>query len=203
MNKDTGLRFVRSVVVPSSTDDQTLSAIGAELLGELQGGERGDVFGLDVSKVRLRASQLALVLKAPLLHIADRNPHSKKQAPHLTYLVGIDPSAGSGWDADAALKTMSEERVRGFAMPWRSEEGTTIVGRVDKLVADTYAFVLGQANGATTAGLVASARKQREPIRMQAASNRLSRTAGAGLIHAARREPNKGGGGHWVYLAVR
>lgn len=116
------------------------------------------------------------------------------------FVVADDPTGENWWDADAALRKMSSDENLKLVCVWRGPgDAVRLLGPVDEQAQATYDFVAGCGEeGATTRELA-----EVQDISIQAASNRMSRTAEIGLIRRVKRESVSGGGTQHVYVAVR
>lgn len=192
------LSVIATVAVPEDPDAKALKRVKEEILRSLRGGSNGDLVVLDLEGARLRASQLRDILQEPLLEIVQRNLMATPP-PRRTYLVGLDPNGDNEWDATAALRMVSPQVGETLMMVWRvGGERPRLVGVHEDAVSETYSFV-SQASSGTTS----RAYYEETGLSSQAASNRMSRATGLGLIHPIRSEPAPGGGVRSVYVAVR
>jgi hypothetical protein len=117
------------------------------------------------------------------------------------FVLGRDPSGQNEWDADAALRKLSERRGQKLVCVWETNEEVRLVGSVDEQVRMTYEFLkqrwLDSGEGATAREL---ARHSKSSI--QAASNRLAKVGTLGVAYAAERESVEGGGAQFRYVPV-
>lgn len=198
-----------TVALSHDSTDAKLTTASKGLLLRLKKAGDGAIVRLNLGPGELTARQLALVLREPLLWIVRRRPPkekgSKTEGASLSYLVAVDPKCRNLWDLDAALRKMSHDEGETLVMVLRGcGAEPQLVGPVDEMVADTYRFVR-EAEEATTKVLVKTkwAATPREKLTSQAASNRLTRVSGLGLIHKIGHDASQGGRPHRVFVAVQ
>jgi hypothetical protein len=193
-----GLHRLPTVVVATSgmfTDPHVAEIQSAReaLLDRLAPAPEGSVVPLSLEGVELSASCLASVLVPVLSAIVGGHLQRK-------YVVVIDPTGRNKWDGDAGLKKESERLDRKLVCVWQAKQ-TELAGPVDTQVRATYEFVLSSwrkdSDGATARDLA-----EHFDVSIQAASNRLAKASGLGLLHAADREVVSGGGAQYVFVPV-
>jgi hypothetical protein len=163
-----------------------------EALNELR---EGGILHVSLGRARLSSSCFDESVGKGIRKVARGSLNS---LPH-HHVVTIDPTGENWWDADAALRKASEAERLKLVCLWRGrDDDTTLVGPVDEQSKSTYEFVSKRGStGATTRVLA-----QSQDISIQAASNRMSRTAKLGIIRRVKRESAEGGGTQYVYVAV-
>jgi hypothetical protein len=188
------------VIAPTPTgmymDPETpaIQAARDELLERLYAAPAGSVVPLSFEHVEVSASCIAALLGSVLNAIRERHLEGK-------YVLGWDPSGRNAWDADAGLKKESERQGRKLVVVWRAGEGAPeLVGPVDEQVRVTYQFALGRAG--REEGTRARDLAEQYDLTIQAASNRLAKASGLGLLYAADRESVPGGGTQYLYVPV-
>lgn len=178
------------------TDPQAaeIQSARAALLDRLAPALEGSVAPLSLDGVELSASCLAAVLVPVLSAIVDGHLENK-------FLVVVDPSGRNKWDGDAGLKKESERLDRKLVCVWQAKKQTELAGPIDTQVRATYEFVLSTwrkyGDGSTARDLA-----EHFDVSIQAASNRLAKASGLGLLHAADRETVSGGGAQYVFVPV-
>lgn len=180
--------------VYSAPDDPAVIQLRDALLDCLRDGSENTVIPLLLEGKVLAASCHAAVL-GPVLKKVLRGDSPGR------YIVVHDPDGTNDWDADAALRKKSEDEGVKLLCVWIGPSGEPqLVGAVDPAVQETYFFVLT----CTRTGKSATARvlAEEQGIRIQAASNRMSKAASFGVIHALRDEPAEGGGTQRVYVPI-
>lgn len=188
------LRIGGSKEVYSAPDDPAVVQLRESLLACLRDAPDSTVVPLQFKGKVLAASCHAVVLGPALKGISQGEYPGR-------YIVVYDPDGKNDWDADAALRKASEDEGVKLLCVWLGRSGAPqLVGAVDAGVRETYLFVLT----CTRSGRSATARllAEEQGIRIQAASNRMSKAASYGVIHAAREEPAEGGGVQRVYIPV-
>ncbi len=164
------------------------------VLKRLKASGHGSVVPVDLDGVVLTASCLAALFGSVLERVVAQDFDGR-------FILGCDPTGVHDWDADAALRKLSERRGSKLVCAWETEEGVKLIGSVDDQVRHTYDFLQlrwqDSGEGATARELAERARSS-----IQAASNRLARLAELGLAYAAEREPVRGGGAQFRYVPV-
>jgi hypothetical protein len=178
------------------SEEPPIQAARNQLVERLDEAPIGSVVPLSFEHVEVSASCIASLLGSALRAIAERHLEGK-------FVVGWDPRNRNEWDADAGLKKESEALGRKLVAVWEaSEENPVLVGPVDEQVRVTYQFVCTRAarhdHGTTARDLA-----ERYRLSIQAASNRLAKASGLGLLYAADRESVPGGGTQYVYVPVK
>ena len=180
--------------VYSAPDDPAVVQLRDALLDCLREGSENTVVPLLLKGKVLAASCHAAVLGPVLKKILQGDFPGR-------YIVVHDPDGTNDWDADAALRKTSEDDGVKLPCVWIGPSGEPqLVGAVDPSVQETYLFVLA----CTRSGKPATARvlAKEQGIRIQAASNRMSKAASFSVIHAFREEPAVGGGSQRVYVPI-
>ena len=188
------LRIDGSRKVYSAPDDPVVIKLRDALLDCLREAPKSTVIPLQFKGKVLAASCHAAILGPALKKV------SRGECPG-RYIVVRDPDGRNDWDADAALRKASEDEGVKLLCVWIGDSGEPrLIGAVDTTVSETYSFVLA----CTRLGRSATARvlAEEQGIRIQAASNRMSKAASFGVIHAAREEPAEGGGTQRVYAPI-
>lgn len=194
-----GLREIEAVRLQGhylDRDDEDIQEARTQLLRKLSSASPGTVVRLDLSEARLRSSCVAEIL-GPALEGVVRGKYEGR------YVVVLDEGDRHSFEMDAALKKESDLRGEKLVSVRRTDERTVeLLGPVDSQVDRTYEFVRRQCDrpeGATARAYV----KEDPGISIQAASNRLTKAAKMGLIHAAERVPVPGGGSQRRYVPVQ
>lgn len=174
-------------------DAPQIVAAREALLDEIRSAPEGSVVPLSLDGIALSASCAAAVLVPALSEIVLGHVRGR-------FVLVEDPSGRNKWDGDAGLRKESERLGRKLVCVWQTKE-TDLAGAVDPQVRSTYEFVLGKWR---TGGDGATARELAEhfEVSIQAASNRLSKAVGLGLLFDADRETVSGGGAQYVFVPV-
>ena len=193
--RSTPLALASENPVFSDPDDPAVTELRDRLLGVLDGAGAGTTVPVSFSGKALSGSCLAVVLSEALQRI------TKGRYPD-RYVVVHDPKGGNAWDADAALRKVSTDTKSKLVCVWDTGASRpTLVGDVDRIVQKTYDFILDSENagGPSTTRELAEATK----MRIQAASNRVSKAIALGIVRTVEEQPAEGGGVQRVLLAVR
>lgn len=188
-------------IAPSRTGMYTDSQAGAiraarsEMLECLTRARPGSIVPLSLDRVELSASCIASILGPALKAIVEGELPGR-------YVVGVDRTGRSAWDADAGLKKESERIGRKLACVWEgADHRKEVVGNIDPQVRATYMFALERWESASLP-TVARDLMVHANLTIQAASNRLAKASVAGLLFASDREAVAGGGAQYVFLPV-
>lgn len=166
-----------------------------QLLVRLETAPEGSLVPVILEEGMLTASCLAAILVPSL----DRITTGKLPG---RFIVLVDPEERHEFEADSALVRQSERLGGKFVCVWRGREGDAgLLGPVDSQVQLTYEFVLKRS--ALTGGVTARDLAEHFQLKIQAASNRLAKSAELGLVFRANRESVAGGGAQHVYLPVK
>lgn len=166
-----------------------------QVLAATEHANEGDVLSFSLDEARFSSSCFDETIGAAVKKAATEKT---KKLPD-RFIVTVDPEGQNWWDADAALRKASSEINAKLVCVWRGPGGITkLIGPVDEKAEATYEFVSQRGKeGATTREL-----SEAQDISIQAASNRMSRTAKIGLIRRVKQESVGRGGTQHVYLAV-
>ena len=182
--------------VYSDPDDAAVLDLRARLLDVLGEAEEDTVIPVSVAGSALSASCWARLLSDALKGIATGAYPGR-------YVVLQDLDAGNDWDADAALRKVSSDGPTKLVCVWRAGDGRPrLIGDVDRAVRETYDFVVNR----EAAGSPATARELAEAhqMRIQAASNRITKSATLGVVRTMEERPKEGPGGpRRLVLAVQ
>lgn len=188
------LRISGSKKVYSAPDDPAVLQYRDTLLDCVRNAPESTVIPLQLKGKVLAASCHAVVLGPALKKV------TLGECPG-RFIVVHDPDGKNDWDADAALRKASEDEGVKLLCVWIGSSGEPqLVGAVDSAVQDTYLFVLTCARSGKSA--TARVLAEEKGIRIQAASNRMSKAASLGVIHAVQEEPAEGGGTQRIYVPV-
>lgn len=183
----------------SDREDPAVQEFKNMLLDALEEIQDGGTICADLSDVKFSASCIHETIGAVLEKVIQDRLLKKTQLPK--YVVGIDADGNNAWDADAALEKASRDFGHKLVCVWKSEpEQVELLGEVDEQVQSTYDFVLDceSKGGATTRQLA-----DHYGISIQAAGNRLSKTAELGIVRKCTGESVSGGGRQNVYRPIK
>ena len=158
----------------SFPDDPGVVRLRDLLLSVMNEAQEGTIVPLHLGECILNASCHAAVL-GPVLEGVETGRFSGR------YLVVHDPAGQNDWDADAALRKLSADGRSKLVCVWHTgPEAPRLVGDVDAVTEETYRHVLSNEGE----GVSTTARSLAEVfgLTIQAASNRMRRTAGLGVI---------------------
>jgi len=187
------------VPVPASKmytnpEDPAILRIREQLIKRMVEAPKGSMVPLQFGRVELSASCHSAVL-VPVLERKLRGDFPGR------FVVGLDDTGRNEWDADAGLRKASDVIGTKLLCVWQIGREYRLVGPTDPQVLATYNFVLGFES---SEGAGATARELADEFRItiQAASNRLAKAAGLGVVYAVEREPVAGGGTQFRFVAV-
>lgn len=161
--------------------------VGEKLLYKLKASPKGTVLPVSLEGIETRASCIARFLGRPLKALTGESPTLDGR-----HLVLLDKLGGNERDADLALK---DERV---PVVIRGEEGSRLLGKVDRSVGETYGVVKDW-DEVTSARLTESSLD----IKLTTANARVSKLARLGLLHFVGEQMLESGGRRYVYQPVR
>lgn len=179
----------------SDRDHPDIQRFKSQVLKATEQASEGEVLYFSLDEARLSSSCFDETIGEAIEKVAARRANKLPDR----FIVAVDPEGENWWDADAALRKASSEINAKLVCVWRGPEGATrIIGPADDKARATYEFVSRcGGEGATTRDL-----SEARDISIQAASNRMSRTARIGLIRRVKQESVSRGGTQHVYLAV-
>ena len=181
--------------VYSAPDDPDIVGLEDRLVQSLAESSEGTVV-----PVSLRGSVLSASCFARLLGNALRGVSLGLYSGR--YVVVQDSDGDNDWDADAALRKVSAEGPAKLVCVWKSGDGRPqLIGDVDRVVQETYDFIWDRERE----GAPATTREMAEAykMRIQAASNRVSKAAALGVVRAVEEQPAEGGGVQRLLVAVQ
>jgi hypothetical protein len=163
--------------------------VGGELTEILGATEPGTVLPVDLVDVETRASCVAIFLGEPLRRIqaSDASPELPDR-----YLVLEGPLGSNERDVRLGLED------EGLIAVVRDPDGPRLIGKVDRVVEDTYALLT--AHREVTSSLLT------EPplsLKLTTANARITKLHRLGLLHLLREEVVESGGRRFVYQVVR
>lgn len=176
-------------------DHASIRGARADILERLQRAGSGTVVPVSLEGIELSASCHA-ALFGPVLEAIVRGSYPGR------FVVAVDPGARNEWDADAAMRKYSETVGEKLVCVWDRTDRCVLVGSVDTQVRATYDFVteIWQRTGE---GATARELADMFQLTIQAASNRLTKAAGLGIVYSADVESVMGGGRQNRYVPVQ
>lgn len=179
----------------SDRDHRDIQRFREQILKAVEPAHEGEVLYFSLGDASFSSSCIDETIGAAIREVTAEK--SKKHPDR--FIVMVDPEGENWWDADAALRKASDDLNTKLVCVWRGPGGTIkLIGPVDEKAEATYEFVARMGKeGATTRDLA-----EARDISIQAASNRMSRAARAGLIRRVKQESVSKGGTQHVYLAV-
>jgi hypothetical protein len=181
--------------VYSDPDDADVMNLRERLLSVLTEAEEGTVIPLSLKGTMLSASCHARLLGPALRMVASGEAPGR-------YVVVEDPGGANDWDADAALRKLSADGPTKLVCVWNTGgDRPLLVGDVDRGVKETYDFVYDREQK----GSAATTRELAEAygMRIQAASNRVTKAASLGVVRTVEERPAEGGGVQRLLVPVR
>ena len=181
--------------VYSDPDDVDVMSLRERLLSVLAEAEEGTVIPLSLAGTVLSASCHARLLGPALRKVASGEAPGR-------YVVVDDPGGENDWDADAALRKLSSDGPTKLVCVWNTGgDRPLLVGDVDRGVKETYDFVYDREQE----GCAATTRELAEAygMRIQAASNRVTKAASLGVVRTVEERPAEGGGVQRLLVPVR